>query len=161
MEPKKTYKTYQFKNAIEWKSERRGVMASTEHPSVEVGSPPEFKGTPDVWCPEEMLVGAVNTCIMLTFLTYAQNRKVQLASYASSAEGTLEHKDGKYRITHIAVQPVIAVKAQDQIPLAEQVLKSAEQDCFISNSVSAVIDVSPQFTTDASALTPDGRSAPV
>jgi peroxiredoxin-like protein len=151
MEPKKTYKAYQFKNAIEWKSGRRGVMASPEHSSVEVGSPPEFKGTADVWCPEEMLVGAINTCIMLTFLAYAQNRKVELARYASRAEGTLEHKDGKYRITRITVQPVITVKTEDQILLAGQVLKSAEQDCFISNSVTATVDVTPQFTTEASA----------
>jgi peroxiredoxin-like protein len=145
MEPRKTYKTYQFKNAIEWKSERRGIMTGAEHPAVDVGSPPEFKGTADVWCPEEMLVGAVNTCIMLTFLAYAQNRKLELVSYKSHAEGTLEHKDGKYRITHIALHPVILLRAEDHKLMAEQIIKSAKEDCFISNSVTAIVDVSPQF----------------
>jgi peroxiredoxin-like protein len=151
MEPKKTYKTYQFKNAIEWESGRRGVMTSPEHAPVKVGSPPEFKGAADVWCPEEMLVGAVNSCIMLTFLAYAQNRKLELVSYKSRAEGTLEHKDGKYRITHITLQPVVVLKAEEQRPLAEQIFKSAESDCFISNSVTAMVDLSPQFSTGLSA----------
>jgi peroxiredoxin-like protein len=148
MEPTKKYKTYQFKNAIEWKTERRGVMASPEHAPIEIGSPPEFKGTADVWCPEEMLVGAVNTCIMLTFLTYAQNRKLELVRYESKAEGTLEHKDGKYRVTHITLYPVVALRSDQHIPIAEQVLKSAKEDCFISNSVIATVDLSPQFTTE-------------
>ncbi|HTV53708.1 MAG TPA: OsmC family protein [Terriglobia bacterium] len=149
MEPKKTYKAYQFKNAIEWKSARKGIMTVPEHAPVEVGSPPEFKGSADVWCPEEMLVGAVNTCIMLTFLAYAQNRKLELVSYRSRAEGALEHKDGKYRITHIALQPVIGLKSQEHRPLAEQILKNAKEDCFISNSVTATVEVTAQFGAES------------
>ena len=118
---------------------------------MEVGSPPEFKGTPDVWCPEEMLVGAVNTCIMLTFLAYAQNRKLELAGYESRAEARVEHRDGKYRVTHITLHPVVALKAEDQIPVAEQIFKSAKEDCFISNSVIATVDLTPQFTTERGA----------
>jgi len=38
------------------------------------GQPPEFKGEPGNWSPEELLVGSLNTCIMLTFLTLAQAR---------------------------------------------------------------------------------------
>jgi peroxiredoxin-like protein len=150
MEPRKTYKTYQFNNAVDWQSARKGIMTIPEHTPVEVGSPPEFKGSADVWCPEEMLVGAVNTCIMLTFLAYAQNRKLELVSYKSQAEGTLEHKDGKYRITHIALQPFIGLKAEEHRPLAEQILKSAKEDCFISNSVTATVDLSAQFGTESS-----------
>ena len=66
MEPKKTFKTYHFKNAIALKTARRGIMTHEGHLPVEIGSPPEFKGAADVWCPEELLIGAVNTCLMLT-----------------------------------------------------------------------------------------------
>jgi peroxiredoxin-like protein len=151
MEPTKKYKTYQYRNAVEWKNGRRAIMTSPEHAPIEVGSPPEFKGDADVWCPEEMLVGAVNACIMLTFLAYAQTRKLELVSYESRAEGTLENKDGKYRITHITLQPAVAVKNEEQIPLAEQIFKSAKEDCFISNSVTAEVDLSPQITAAGAA----------
>lgn len=148
MEPTKKYKTYQFKNAIEWQTARRGTMAAPEHPPINVGSPPEFKGTADVWCPEEMLVGAVNACIMLTFLAYAQNRRLEVSAYESHAEGTLEHSDGKYRVTRISLQPIVHLKTSEQTTLAEQIFKSAKEDCFISNSVTASVDLSPQFTAE-------------
>ncbi|MGH9325540.1 MAG: OsmC family protein [Terriglobia bacterium] len=145
MEPKKTYKTYHFNNAISLTTARRGIMTNESHANVEIGSPPEFRGSADVWCPEELLIGAVNTCLMLTFLAYAQHRRLEIAGCESSAEGTVENVDGKYRVTHIAVKPLIALKNERDIPVAEEVLKNAKEGCFISNSVTAAIDLAPQF----------------
>ncbi|MGH9351576.1 MAG: OsmC family protein [Terriglobia bacterium] len=145
MEPKKTYKTYHFQNGIALKTARRGIMTNEGHPPVEIGSPPEFKGTPDVWCPEELLIGAVNTCLMLTFLSYAQHRSLEISAYESSAEGTVENVDGKYRVTRIAVHPRVSLNRESDIPLALELFKGAKDGCFISNSVTATVDLSPQF----------------
>lgn len=147
MEPKKVYKTYHFRNAIALKMARRGIMTNEGHAPVEIGSPPEFKGTADVWCPEELLIGAVNTCLMLTFLSYAQHRQLEISSYESSAEGTVENVDGKYRVTRITVQPSVSLNRESDIPLAEELFKSAKEGCFISNSVTATVDLAPQFKT--------------
>lgn len=152
MEPKKTYKTYHFKNAITLTTARRGIMTNESHGAVEIGSPPEFKGAADVWCPEELLIGAVNTCLMLTFLSYAQHRHLEIAACESSAEGTVENVDGKYRVTHIAVMPLIALKQESDTALAEEVLKNAKEGCFISNSVTAMIELQPQFNTKSDGL---------
>src|SRR5579863_7810176 len=152
MQPKKTYKTNHFTNAIAFTTARRGIMTHESHANVEIGSPPEFKGAPDVWCPEELLVGAVNTCLMLTFLSYAQHRRIEIAACESSAEATVENVDGKYRVTHIAVMPLIALKQASDITLAEEVLKNAKEGCFISNSVTATIELKPQFNTNSSGL---------
>lgn len=147
MEPKRTYKTYHFKNAVALKTGRRGIMTHAEHLPVEIGSPPEFKGTADVWCPEELLIGAVNTCLMLTFLAYAQHRRLEVSGYESHAEGTVENLDGKYRVTRITVRPMVSLNGESDIPLAQEVLQSAKEGCFISNSVTATVDLSPQFKT--------------
>ena len=53
-----------------WSSARRGMLSAAGKADIIVGSPPEFKGEPGNWSPEELLVGY--TCIMLTFLTLAQ-----------------------------------------------------------------------------------------
>lgn len=147
MEPKKTYKTYHFKNAIMLTTARRGIMTHESHAKVEIGSPPEFRGAADVWCPEELLIGAVNTCLMLTFLTYAKHRNLEIIACESSVEGTVENTDGKYRVTRIAVKPLIALKQESDIALAEEVLKDAKEGCFISNSVTATVELQPQFST--------------
>ena len=47
------------------------MLSAAGRLNIVVGSPPEFKGQPDVWAPEELLVGSVNTCLMLTFLALA------------------------------------------------------------------------------------------
>ena len=63
MGQKKTYRTFQFGNVV-WKSAFRGTLSASGHPNVEVGNPPVFKGTPDVWCPEDLLIGALNACLV-------------------------------------------------------------------------------------------------
>lgn len=152
MEPKKVYKTYHFKNAISLTTARRGTMTNPDHAQVEIGSPPEFKGSADVWCPEELLIGAVNTCLMLTFLAYAPHRRLEITGYESSAEGTVENVDGKYQVTRIVVKPVISLNQQGDTSLAEEVLKSAKEGCFISNSVKATIELAPQFNIRSAGL---------
>lgn len=145
MEPRKTYKTYRFKNMISYDGSLRGSMTNPEHAPVQIGSPPEFKGAADVWCPEELLIGAVNSCLMLTFLAYVQRHRLEIASFESYAEGVVENAGGKYRVTQITVRPTVGLKLETDIPLAKDVLKRAKEDCFISNSVSSAIELAPQF----------------
>jgi organic hydroperoxide reductase OsmC/OhrA len=66
------------------------VLLAVGRPNIVVGSPPEFKGEPDNWAPEELLVGSLNTCMMLTFLTLAQAQSLTPVRYESEAEGLLE-----------------------------------------------------------------------
>lgn len=133
-----------FRNSISWTSARRGTMTNTEHKPVEIGSPPEFKGTPDVWCPEELLIGAVNTCLMLTFLSFAGRRQIEISAYESGAEGTVENSEGRYRVTRIKVRPVVSLNQEDVVT-AQEVFKDAKEACIISNSVIAQVDLVPQF----------------
>jgi organic hydroperoxide reductase OsmC/OhrA len=105
MESKRAYKSFRYKANTTWSSGRRGALSATGKPNIVVGSPPEFKGDPDVWAPEELLVGSLNTCLMLTFLTMAQARGLTPVGYESEAEGLLENVEGKYRITEVTVRP--------------------------------------------------------
>ncbi len=145
MEQKKTYRTFQFKNIVVWKSAFRGTLSASGRPNVEVGNPPVFKGTPDVWCPEDLLIGALNACLMLTFLYQMQCRELEVVAYESSAQGTLEHHDGKHRITRILVQPRISLKFGHDTEAARAAIKDTVDSCMISNSILAPVQVDPQF----------------
>lgn len=145
MEPKKAHKSFRFKNDVVWKSGRRGVTSALGKPDVEVGSPPEFKGEPGIWTPEDMLVSALNTCLMLTFLALADGKGLRPLAYESNAEGLLENVEGKYRFTEIAVRPSVVLKSQTDLEAAQQIMKSLEAHCFISNSITANVKLSPQF----------------
>lgn len=148
METKKAYKSFRYKNALVWKQARRGVLSALGKPDVEVGSPPEFRGEPGIWTPEDMLVGALNACLMLTFLALAQSKDLEPVSYESNAEGLLEHLDGKYRITQVTVEPVVALKSQADIERAREILKGVEEYCFISNTITSSVKLNPQFRVE-------------
>src|ERR1700741_2646618 len=55
MEPKRAYKSCHYKAKTAWSSARRGMLSAAGRPNIVVGSPPEFKGEPDIWAPEEVL----------------------------------------------------------------------------------------------------------
>jgi organic hydroperoxide reductase OsmC/OhrA len=139
------YKTFRYKNSLAWKRARRASMVAPGKPEIEVGSPPEFKGEPGVWCPEELLVGAVNACLMLTFVSFAQSKGVQFLAYESTAEGLLENVDGKYRITEVSVQPSLVLKTQADLEAARAIMNEVEENCFISNSIKANVKLAPSF----------------
>jgi organic hydroperoxide reductase OsmC/OhrA len=145
MATRKAYKSFLYKNSLAWNTGRRGRMSAPGKPEVDVGSPPEFKGEPGVWAPEELLVGALNACLMLTFVSFAQNKGVQFVAYESAAEGLLENVNGKYRITEVSVQPSLVLKSQADLEVARAIMDKVEENCFISNSIVAKVKLAPQF----------------
>jgi organic hydroperoxide reductase OsmC/OhrA len=106
VEAETAYKPIRYRARTTWSSARRGQLSAAEKPTIIVGSPPEFKGEPNIWAPEELLVGSVNTCMMLTFLSLAEARGLIPAGYESEAEGLLENVEGKYCFTEVMVRPV-------------------------------------------------------
>jgi organic hydroperoxide reductase OsmC/OhrA len=112
---------------------------------MEIGSPIELKGESGLWSPEELLVGALNGCLMLTFVALAQSKGLQFVAYESAAEGLLENVDGKYRITEVSVQPNLVLKSEIDLDVARTIMDSVEENCFISNSITAQVKLAPLF----------------
>jgi hypothetical protein len=50
---------FRYRAKTTWSSARRGLLSAAEKPTIIVGSPPEFEGEPNIWAPEELLVGSV------------------------------------------------------------------------------------------------------
>ena len=145
MSTKTIYKSFHYKAKTTWSSARRGMLSAAGKPSIVVGSPPEFKGEPDVWAPEELLVGSLNTCMMLTFLTLAQRQGLTPVGYESEAEGLLDNVEGKYHITEVTVRPRVTLKSETELELARKNMESVEAHCFIANSINARITLTPEF----------------
>lgn len=152
MAPQTRYRTFQFHNTVEWKSGGRGIMSASQHPSLEVGSPPEFKGTPDVWCPEDLLIGALNTCLMLTFLALAHHKNLEVVGYKSVAHGTVENSSGKFRVTRVIVQPRVTLNGEAAVEVARSLIKETKETCMVTNSIVATVDLAPEFVMQSVAL---------
>ena len=145
MEAKTAHRSFHFKANTAWSFARRGTLSAFGKPNIVVGSPPEFKGEPDIWTPEELLVGSVNTCMMLTFLTLAQAKGLTPVGYESEADGQLENIEGKYRITKITVRPRVSLKGKAEFELAREIMEHVEVQCFISNSIKSTVTLTAEF----------------
>ncbi len=128
-------RAFRYKAKSTWSSARRGVLSAAGKPDIVVGSPPEFKGEPDIWAPEELLVGSLNTCMMLTFLTLAQAQGLIPVGYESEAEGLLENVEENYHITEVTVRPRVTLKSEAELEPARKIMESVEAHCFIANSM--------------------------
>ena len=133
---------------VHWSADRKGLMSSPVLPEkIEVATPPEFpKGMEHIWSPEHLLVAAVNSCLMTTFLAIAENSKLEFSSFDSSAVGKLEIVDGKYMISEIELKPTVSVTNEIAREKAERVLSKSEKACLISNSVKSTILFKPTIT---------------
>lgn len=139
---------------INWNKERRGMMCSPELNSVsngtggciEVATPPEFpKGIPGIWSPEHLFTAAVSSCLMTTFLSIAENSKLEFTAFRCESEGKLEQVDGKFMMSEVILRPHVAIIHEKDRERAERVLQKSEAACLISNSIKSKVTMIPQI----------------
>ncbi|HEU5180833.1 MAG TPA: OsmC family protein [Candidatus Polarisedimenticolia bacterium] len=146
MDIKMKPKTYQYEVEVRWSGEKRGALTAAGKQGLEVASPPEFRGHPGIWSPEDLLVAAVNSCTMTTFLSAAKRRGIDLISYECDAIGTLETAEGVFRFTRVVLKPRIVVGRPEQIDVAREAFHEAEAGCLIANSILAKVQADPKIT---------------
>jgi organic hydroperoxide reductase OsmC/OhrA len=95
--------------------------------------------------PEEMLVAALSSCHMLSFLHVARVAGFAVAAYRDHAEGAMGAiLPGKQAVTKVTLHPDIAWTgaAPDQATL-DRLHHDAHEICFIANSVKTEVVVAP------------------
>jgi peroxiredoxin-like protein len=130
---------------LNWTSGRKGKISSPElDNSIKVATPPEFpKGIEGIWSPEHLLTAAVVSCFMTTFLSIAENSKLEFNKFDCEAKGKLENIEGKLLMTEIILEPTLVVNKDSNIDRAERVLQKSEAACLISNSIKSKVTMIP------------------
>ena len=144
------HKSFSFETSLHWNGGKTGTMRGTEKPEIRFASPPEFKGEPGVWTPEDLFVGSIDMCMLLTFSAFAERKSLPVKSYTSRARGILEFVDGSYRFTKVIISPTIIVETPEAVALARQTLERAHQQCLITNSITTEVSFEVEIKT------PDG-----
>ena len=130
---------------VNWESDRKGKLTSPELPTViEVATPPQFpKGVEGIWSPEHLFTAAVSSCLMTTFLSIAENSKLEFKSFSCASKGKLEQVDGKFLMTEVILEPTLVIANEAGRAKAERLLQKSEAACLISNSVKAKVTMLP------------------
>lgn len=138
--------THLYDVSVRWETGRKGVLHSPVlNNDIEVATPPEFqKGIPGVWSPEHLLVAAVNSCLMTTFLAVADNSKLPFEHFDCTATGKLERSDGSYMISEIILKPVVKISNKADELKTLKLLQKSESACIISNSIKSKIIFLPK-----------------
>jgi organic hydroperoxide reductase OsmC/OhrA len=140
---------HQYETTVEWTSDRLGTLTTAGRPPIPAGAPPEFGGADNVWSPEHLYVAAVNSCVMLTFVAIAANSKVAFRKYTSSAAGTLQRVEGRGPvITRIVVKPRITIGPDVDRAKIERLIKMAEKNCYISNSLQSEVTLEAEIVVE-------------
>ena len=140
-------KQFTYENSIKWQGEKKGLLSSLDKLNIEVATPPEFKGHRGKWSPEDLFVAAVNSCIMTTFLYYAQKNNLNLLNYNSKTCGVLEMQEGKLVFTQISVEPKIVVVSSEACQMAREFIDKAKDNCLISNSIRSKVEIISEIKT--------------
>ena len=137
---------------LNWKQGRMGGLTSPElTDEVDVATPPQFpQGMEHDWSPEHLFTAAVNSCLMTTFLSIAENSKLEFDDFSSQASGKLEMVDGKYLMSEVTLMPLLTILRAEDEEKALRVLQKSEAACLISNSVKSTIVFKPEIVVKAS-----------
>jgi organic hydroperoxide reductase OsmC/OhrA len=128
-----TYDAYPRNHAISFKNGQETVIVS---------SSPVYKGDGSKADPEDLLVAALSSCHMLSFLAIAAKKKLTVNSYRDDAVGFLENDNGRLWIARVILRPQVVIDA-DTETLAH-IHHLAHEACFIANSVKTQVSVEPR-----------------
>jgi organic hydroperoxide reductase OsmC/OhrA len=128
-----TYEAYTRNHTIAFKNGQEIVTTSAS---------PAYRGDGSKADPEDLLVAALSSCHMLSFLAIAAKKKLTVTSYQDDAVGFLENQGGKLWITRVILRPKVAIDADAQT--LSEIHHLAHEACFIANSVKTDISVEPR-----------------
>jgi len=75
------------------------------------------------------------SCHMMSYLYVCSQNGIEVLEYSDNAEATLEvAADGRGRFVAVQLNPKVKISNSDQIELAIELHKKANQLCFIANS---------------------------
>ncbi|MEN0128444.1 MAG: OsmC family protein [Brevundimonas sp.] len=122
---------------------RDHALTSGAKPPLPGTSDPGFRGDPDRWSPEDLMVGALSQCHMLWFLHLAASAGVVVVGYTDKASGTMRiEAAGHGQFTEVVLHPRVTVRGHalpDGSPIDDEFLAglhhAAHEHCFIARSV--------------------------
>jgi organic hydroperoxide reductase OsmC/OhrA len=114
-------------------------------PAIAGSSDPAFRGDPERWNPELLLVAALSQCHLLSFLHRCAVNDVVVTGYRDRAAGVMaENADGGGRFEEVVLRPVVTVADAAMADRTEALHGEAAALCFIAASVNFPVRHEPQ-----------------
>jgi len=103
-----------------------------------------FRGDASLHNPEDLLLAAVSSCHMLSYLAIAARAGVLVLDYTDRATAIMTFKDGKMRITEATLRPIVTFASGTNLDKTSTFHERANQECFIASSVNFPVHHEPE-----------------
>ena len=110
---------------------------------IEGSADKPFRGSPERWNTEELLLAALAQCHMLSYLHVATKNGIVVTDYEDDAVGTMAQVGDGGHFTSVTLRPVVTISAGDP-ELAQSIHAEASALCFIASSVNFPVGHEPR-----------------
>ena len=117
-----------------------GSLDSDCAQTVTCGPPPQFGGEDTWWSPEQLLLGAVASCHMTTFLALARRQKLDVEELSCEVEAKLDKTREGLRFTSLVVDLAIEM-ASHECDGVQRLVEKTHQHCIVTNALSVPVEV--------------------
>ena len=116
--------------------DRDYTLSAGGKPEIAGSSDPSFRGNPQRYNPEELLVASLSSCHLLWYLHLCSVNGVVVVDYRDSAVGVMDETDnGSGRFLSVVLRPAVTVAEAGMREKAMALHHEANKMCFIANSV--------------------------
>ncbi len=115
---------------------------------LRLSADPAFHGDARLLNPEQLLLTAVVSCQLLSFLAVAARARVEVRGYEDNGEGVMPEDEQPVRLTVITLHPRIRVAPGTNEARVRHLVEVAHRECFVANSLSTEIRIEPTVTVD-------------
>jgi organic hydroperoxide reductase OsmC/OhrA len=123
---------------------RDHVIESAGKSAILGSADPAFRGDPNRWNPEELLLASLSACHQLWYLHLCADAGLVVRAYEDRAEGLmLETPDGQGRFARVVLRPEVRLRPGSDLSLARALHERAHAMCFIARSVAFPVDCEP------------------
>ena len=108
-----------------------------------------FFGDPTLYNPEDLLLSALTSCHMMSYLYVCGQNQIEVLTYSDNSVGYLEVEgSGKGGFTSVELNPIVTIKNEQNLALAKELHAKANELCFIANSCNFPIHHKAKISKD-------------
>lgn len=125
--------------------ERSHTIQIDNKVDIKGSSDPVFHGDKTVHNPEDLLLASLSACHMMSYLHVCVKAGIVVTDYIDNAIGKMAvNDDGSGHFTEVTLNPIVTVSDSSMLEKANELHKTANQLCFIANSVNFPVRHFPQ-----------------
>lgn len=111
------------------------IISAENVDDIETAPPKNFGGPGNIWSPENLFVGTVVDCFMMTFRAISGMSKLEWNNLDCTADGILDRIDGVIQFTEITINATLRAPIGTNEERAIRVMEKSEKNCLVSNSI--------------------------